>query len=119
MKKYLIALVLGFFMVACGKGDKGDPGSNGQDGAPGAVGSTGPQGDPGENGTEVTVKQFCPGTTHYPDTFCEVGFCVNGKLYATYSTHGGFSTEIAPGDYRSNGLNCSCDFTVTSNCGIQ
>ncbi len=76
----------------------------------------GPQ---GLAGTSVTVVKFCPGTTVYPSKFIEVGFCIGGKLYATYSQNGGFSTEIPPGTYGSNGINASCNFTVLPNCVIQ
>lgn len=85
-------------------------------------GSPGLQGPPGETGedADITVVQLCKScTTHYPDTFAEVAFCVNDKLYATYSANGGFSVEMPPGQYSSNGINCSCVMTVLPHCEIQ
>lgn len=94
----------------------------GQDGAAGAQGPQGNPGTPGEDGTDatpVTVVKLCPGVTTYPSKFVEIAFCIGGKLYATYSQNGGFSTEIPPGSYGSNGINASCNFVVLPNCGIQ
>lgn len=119
MNYVMLFLLLGA-MIGCGKkGDKGDPGQRGPDGAPGLQGLPGAQGPAGIDGTSVTVVKFCPGTTVYPSNFVEIGFCIGGKLYATYSANGGFSTEIPPGTYGSNGINASCNFTVLPNCGIQ
>lgn len=72
----------------------------------------------GEDASGVSVVVLCPGTTVYPGTFVEVGFCIDGKLYATYSANGGFSTEIPPGTYSSNGIGNSCTFTVGPNCQV-
>ena len=79
----------------------------------------GPRGYNGEDGKEVTVVKFCPGVTVYPSRFVEIGFCINGHIYATYSTNGGFSTEIPPGSYGSNGINANCNFVVLPNCEIR
>jgi Collagen triple helix repeat (20 copies) len=95
------------------EGAIGNPGTNGQDGA------TGPQGIPGLNGTDVTIVQFCPGSTNYPNQFNEIGFCISGNIYATYSANGGFSTLIPPGVYSSDGVNSSCTFTVEANCMVE
>lgn len=72
----------------------------------------------GVPGTSVTPVQFCPNSTDYPNTFSEVGFCIGGTLYASYSANGGFLTEIVPGNYSSDGINSSCSFTVGVNCEI-
>jgi hypothetical protein len=82
-------------------------------------GSTGQSGTNGTNGTVVTPVQFCANTTTYPTTFSEVGFCIRGNLYAVYSLNDGFLSEIVPGEYESDGVNSSCDFTVSANCVIS
>lgn len=72
----------------------------------------------GTNGTVITAIQFCPGSTIYPSTFPEIGFCINNNIYAVYSANGGFLTEVVPGNYSSDGINASCSFTVNPNCQI-
>ena len=119
MIKSLLVGVLVLALGGCGadsyvlrvdnQGPKGDTG---------AVGATGPQGPAGQDATPVTVVKLCPGNTVYADTFVEIAFCIGGKLYATYSTHGGFSTEVPPGTYSSNGVGSSCSFTVGDNCSV-
>lgn len=84
----------------------------------GAIGETGAQGVPGQNATPVTEVQFCPGVTTYPNEFNEVGLCISGNIYAVYSSNGGFLVEIPPGEYSSDGINASCDFTVGLNCEV-
>lgn len=83
------------------------------------VGDVGPAGRDGIDSSSVTVVKLCPGVTVYPSKFVEVAFCIGGKLYGTYSTHGGFSTELPPGTYGSNGVNSSCNFVVLPGCLIQ
>ncbi len=118
MNYVMLFLLLGA-MVGCGKNGKdGASGSNGVPGLMGPAGPVGPQGSPGIDGTSVTVVKFCPGTTVYPSKFIEIGFCVDGKLYGTYSANGGFSTELPPGTYGSNGINASCNFTIGANCQV-
>ena len=108
----------------------------------GPPGSTGPSGSNGTNGNSCTVSsitspqvgslitctdgtsslvlsgsvvqavQFCPNQTSYPGTFSEVGFCIQGVLYAVYSLNNGFMSQIPSGQYSSNGVNSSCNFTV-------
>jgi hypothetical protein len=95
----------------------GRDGANGKDGQS-ITGPQGQQGAPGEDGASVTVVKLCPGNTSYPNTFVEVAFCIDGHLYATYSTHGGFTAEIVPGTYSSNAVNSSCTFTVGNNCEV-
>ena len=74
----------------------------------------------GTNGTTVTPIQFCSASTaSYPNTFPEVGFCINKKLYAVYSATDGFLSLIPPGAYISNGINSSCTFTVGLNCQVN
>jgi hypothetical protein len=72
------------------------------------------------NGATFTSIQFCPGVTPtYPTTFPEVGFCINGNLYAVYSANNGFLTVISPGYYDSNAIGSSCSFTVVAGCGVS
>lgn len=66
----------------------------------------------GTPGTVVTPLQFCPGTPTYPSKFIEVGFIINGNVYAVYSQNGGFLALIPPGNYTSNGIGSSCNFTL-------
>jgi hypothetical protein len=85
-------------------------------GSQGEIGLTGSQGVAGENGTVITPIQFCPGVTPtYPNNFPEVGFLINGTIYAVYSDHGGFMAALTPGQYSSDGINASCTFTVNNN----
>lgn len=106
-------------------GTNGSDGSNGANGVDGQSGSNGADGVPGADGhdgvdaTPVTIVQLCPGTPSYPSTFIEIGFCLSNKLYATYSTNGGFSTYLPPGGYTSNAVGSSCNFTVVSGCQIS
>lgn len=118
-----VALVL--VLTACNghDGQTGAPGASitgptGATGAAGHDGATGPQGNPGINASPVTVVQLCPGMSNY-GTFVEVGFCIQGQLYGTYSANGGFSTLLAPGAYNSNAVGSACNFTVLNNCQIQ
>ncbi len=101
-----------------GNGSNGHDGSNGTNGSNGQDGTNGTNGAPGQDAAGVTVVQLCPGVTTYPTTFSEVAFCISGKLWATYSDHGGFSTELPAGTYSSNGINSSCTFTVGANCEV-
>lgn len=66
-----------------------------------------------------TIVQFCPGITSYPQTFSEIGFCINNQLYAVYSANDGFLTLVPPGTYSSNGINSSCTFNVGLNCEVN
>lgn len=82
--------------------------------------SCGHDGTNGAPGTTISSVQFCPGSiATYPTTFPEIGFCIEGNLYAVYSANDGFLTEIPPGQYLSNAIGSSCNFTVLSNCVIQ
>lgn len=94
-------------------GPTGSPGSNGSNGINGLNGSN------GLDGTIITWVQFCPGSTNYPSTFIEGGFCINNNLYAVYSANNGFLTLIPPGNYSSNAIGSRCSFTVLPNCQIQ
>jgi hypothetical protein len=84
-----------------------------------ANGANGSNGSNGTNGTVVTPIQFCPGTSSYPSTFIEVGFCINDSIWAVYSANGGFLTEILPGKWSSNAIGSRCDFTVLPHCRIK
>jgi hypothetical protein len=78
----------------------------------------GTNGTNGTNGSIITPVQFCTNSvTTYPSTFAEVGFCINGTLYAVYSANGGFETQVVSGEYGSDGINASCDFSV-SGCNV-
>lgn len=107
----LLGLLLLF--TACG------PGPVGPAGPQGPAGERGPKGDTGDVIDEVQVIRLCPGTPSYPSVFIEVAFCIDGKLYATYSANGGFSTELTPGAYHSNAIGSSCNFTVEPGCVIR
>lgn len=91
----------------------------GTDGVNGSNGSNGIDGTNGTDASGVTVVQLCRGTTAYPSTFIEVGFCIQNRLYATYSANGGFSTEIVPGTYSSNAIGSNCTFTVAADCQVS
>ena len=112
----LIIVMVLLVLTACA-GPKGDIGFNGADGAAGAPGPIGNPGQDGQDASPVTVVQLCPGVSGY-GTFIEVGFCVDNKLYGTYSANGGFSTYLPPGTYNSNAINSSCTFTVVSGCDL-
>lgn len=98
MKKLLI---LSLFLISCGP--------------PGPRGATGPA---GADLNPITIVQFCPGTTTYPTTFQEVGFCISNEIWAVYSLNNGFLTLVPPGNYNSNALNSNCNFQVLPNCQI-
>src|ERR1700744_1970291 len=103
-------------MVVGPQGPQVASGPNGQDGAQGQTGATGPA---GSDGTSWYPVQLCPGTTHYPDTFCEVAFCYGNTLYGTYSANGGFSSELPQGAYSSNGINCQCNVNIGTDCQVS
>lgn len=98
---------------------EGPAGPQGPKGDTGDVGPQGPQGIPGSDALSVTVVPLCPGVTAYPSTFVEVAFCVDHRLYGTYSTHGGFSTELVPGAYSSNAVGSACTFVVGPDCQVS
>lgn len=126
---FLLMVTVIFILSGCS--DTGKDGKVGEQGPQGVSGPTGPKGDtgdpgpvgpigsPGNNATPVTIVQFCSGTPSYPSTFIEIGFCLNGQVYATYSANGGFSTLLPPGAYTSAGIGSSCNFTLLPNCQIQ
>lgn len=123
-KGLVLGVVLAVGLVGCGKtkyivGPKGDTGPQGTQGPQGNPGADGEDGANGIDAASLSIVKLCPGTTTYPSKFVEVAFCINGKLYATYSQNGGLTTEIPPGSYGSNGINASCNFVVLPNCGIQ
>lgn len=78
----------------------------------GPKGETGPQGPPGTDLNPIKIVQFCPGSTNYPTTFAEIGFCINNSLYAVYSYSNGFLTLIPPGTYTSNAIGSNCNFKL-------
>jgi hypothetical protein len=90
-------------------------------GAIGATGANGAQGQAGAPGIVVTPVQLCPASfvATYPSVFPESALCVSNHLYGVYSANGGFLAVLPPGVYSSNGINASCTFTITANCGIQ
>lgn len=105
MKKLILSTAI--LLGACGQGPQGVSGNNGTNGTNGVPGTT------------FTIVQFCPNVVPtYPTTFPEVGFCIQGSLYAVYSANDGFLTEIVPGTYTSNAIGSACNFTVSSNCTV-
>lgn len=103
MKNLLIITAL--LLSACGQGPQGVQGQ------PGTPGGLGPQLVPQPS---LTAVQFCPGTPSYPSTFPEVGFVINGSIYAVYSANDGFLTLLLPGYYASNAIGSSCNFTINA-----
>lgn len=102
--KFLLALAL--VCAACGE--------------PRYIPVVGPQGPPGIPGTMIYAVQLCAGVTPtYPLSFPEVAFCIDDKLYATYSALGGYSFELIPGTYYSNAIGSTCNVTVLPHCKIQ
>lgn len=110
--KYLV-ITMFVLLAGCGRGPVGVPGPKGDTGAQGV------QGEAGTDATPVTIVQLCPGTTTYSSKFVEIAFCVGGRLYGTYSQNGGFSTELPPGSYSSNGINSSCSFIIYADCIVS
>lgn len=128
MKIQMLVFALLIVVAACGKnydaipGPMGPTGANGAAGPAGDTGGVGPQGAPGQSGTDaesVTVVQLCSGAPTYGSVYPEVAFCIQGRLYATYSANGGFSTYLSPGSYNSNAVGSSCSFAVLEGCEIQ
>lgn len=106
MKKLLIVCTM---LCGCGQGPQGNPGVSG----PAGQSIIGPQGIAGTNGTTFTIVQFCKNpVTTYPNTFSEVAYCVNDVLYGVYSANDGFLAALPNGNYTSDGINASCDFTI-------
>lgn len=104
----------------CGRPHDGKDGANGTNGVNGLAGAPGAQGAAGANGTvPFYMVQLCPGTPVYPSVFIEYAFCVDGKLYGTYSANGGFTTWILPGSWQSNAIGSRCNFTVGANCAVS
>ena len=72
------------------------------------------------NAPNISVVQFCSGTTTYPTSFPEQGLCINNDLYAVYwDGHNAWLTEVAPGHYSSTSSNVPCTFDVLNNCTIS
>lgn len=110
------AIGVALFFVGCGV-TAGPAGTNGKDGKDGQPGET-VQGPPGVDATPVIMVKLCPGENTYPSVFVEYAFCIQSKLYATYSANGGFSTYLPPGQYNSNAVGSSCTFTVAEGCQV-
>lgn len=118
MKK-VICISLIMLAVGCVEGPRGIQGIAGSNGSNGIDGSQGPAGPQGAPGTSVTAVQFCSGPTVYPSTFPEYGFCMGGKIYATYwDGHNAWSAEIVPGHYTTTTSGTNCNFNVGANCAI-
>lgn len=94
---------------------------NGTNGTNGTDGTNGTNGTNGTDGTIITPVQFCPSSfvPNYPNTFPEVGFCINNQLYGVYSENDGFMTLLTPGEYESDGINASCTFTIEADCVVD
>jgi hypothetical protein len=81
----------------------------------GSKGATGLQGNPGQDSDQVTIFKFCPNVTgNYPSIFPEYGIRLDSKVYAVYSSNGGFLTLLTPGTYKTTGIGSNCNFTVNS-----
>lgn len=93
---------------------------DGKDGGSGAAGNNGAPGSNGQDATPITAVKFCIGaTTVYPTSFPEYGFCINGKIYATYwDGTNAWTAEVVPGYYSSTSTSAPCSFSVTANCVI-
>lgn len=114
---YTAALFLVLIANLSGCGKEGPPGTPGAPGLPGPVGPTGAAGQPGP---AVTLVQLCKGCTPtYPGNFPEVAECIDGHLYGVYSANGGFLTELTPGTYVSEGIGCTCTFSVGAGCHLN
>lgn len=123
MIKKLLIVALSLILVGCGKDVEyvtvtGPAGPTGAIGPQGPMGLTGPQGPAGQDANSVVVVKLCPGVTTYPSKFVEVAFKIAGKLYVVYSVNNGFLTEMPPGNYSSNAVNSSCNFTVNADLSI-
>lgn len=95
------------------QGAQGVPGAQGAQGIQGEIGLTGPQGPAGINASiNLNPVQLCPGDTA---SLKEMGFVVNGSLYAVYynnSQHVAFLAKLNPGNYvTTNGSNCSFTYS--------
>ena len=93
------------------RGEKGDAGES----VVGPQGGVGPAGVNGTNGVDanpVTFVKLCNDTPSYPTVFVEYGICLQGKLYAVYSSNGGFLALLPNGNYNSNAIGSSCNLTV-------
>lgn len=110
MRKVLLLSCIGVILTACGP----QPMIRGMDGRDGKDGKDGQDSHP------VQMVKFCPQETRYPASFPEYGFCVEGKLYATYyDTKNAWTAEIVPGLYMSTSTNAPCNFMVYDNCRIE
>ena len=120
MKHYFLLAIL-LFSVGCERinGDKGEPGIQGAPGNTGPQGPSGPQGPAGVNAPVVTTIKLCPSTPIYPNVFVEYAICLQGNLYGVYSANGGFLALLPPGNYQSNGIGSSCNFSVAANCVVK
>lgn len=126
MKFIILVLLVSVFATGCSKpkdgkdGVSGEAGSPGLDGSDGTPGEDGTDGRDGEDGSIITMVKFCAGDhDNYPDSFPEYGFCIDGKLYATFSDKGGFTALLTPGNYQSNAINSKCNFIVMPGCQVQ
>lgn len=73
----------------------------------------------GTDGTEVTFVQFCSGVTPtYGSVYAEGAFCIQGNLYAVYSSTATL-VEVTPGAYGSISPGANCSFTVGPNCQVS
>lgn len=115
MKLILIMLFCLSCCLGCGK-----QGSRGQQGAVGPQGNIGTEGPTGANGSTIMSVQLCGSCQAvYPSDFPETAFCIDGNLYGVYSTNGGFLALLPPGQYSSDGVGCSCVFSILENCQIS
>jgi hypothetical protein len=83
--------------------------------------SDGVNGINGASATSISMVEFCPTyVPQYPTVFPEYGICIQGSLYAVYSSQqmGTFLAYVPPGIYSSTSNSAACNFTVSSNCVV-
>lgn len=73
---------------------------------------------PAEPVDQVVPVKLCPGTPSYPSVFVEYALCIESQLYGVYSANDGFLALLPPGNYASNAIGSSCNFTVALNCVV-
>ena len=103
MKRILLALLVLTTFVSCGKGPAGKDGINGLNGLD------------GQDGTLTKVVKFCPNLVdEYGTQYSEQGLCIDGKVYAVYSSNGlAALVEVSYGTYvTTTPKGDNCTFTV-------
>jgi hypothetical protein len=87
----------------------------------GKDGIDGTNGVDGKDATGVYMVKFCedqndPSYGYFP----EFGFCISGKIYATFwDDKNAFTTELSEGWYTTTSTGLKCTFYVGENCTIE